>query len=80
MNSNKDIRAIEIFAGTIMEAQLVKSLLENAKIETYLENEYTGTLVPWQASGGGASPVKVVISSEDVEMAQIVLEEYHKSK
>ncbi len=80
MNTNKHIKAIEIFAGPIMEAQMVKSLLENAEIETYLQDEYVGTLVPWQASGGGANSVKIIISSEDLEKAQIVLNEYHKMK
>ncbi len=79
MNQKIDIKAIEIFAGPIMEAQLVKSLLENAEIETYLQNEYTGTLVPWQASGGGASPVKVIISSEDLEKAMEVMADYEKT-
>ncbi len=80
MKNPDKVKAIEIFAGPLMEAELVKSLLSNAEIQAYLQDEFVGTLVPWQASAGGANPVRIIISSEDMEKAELVLEAYNNSK
>lgn len=80
MNAKKEIKAIEIFAGTIMEAQLVKSLLENAEIEAFLKDDITGTLTPWIISPGGSDPVKIVISSPNYDKAMLVIDEYEKTR
>jgi hypothetical protein len=76
MKINNDIVPVEVFAGSIWEAELVKSLLENAEIETFLLDENTGTLAPWYTAGGGAGSVKVVVSSLDAEKAKVVVEEF----
>jgi len=70
---------VEVFAGTAWEAALVKSLLENAEIETFLKDEIRGTMTPWNVSPGGTDPVKVVVSSRDVEKAKLVVDDYKKS-
>lgn len=80
MESEDKIRSVEIFAGTNWEAELLKSLLENAQIEAYLKDELIGNIFPFHASPGGNSPVKVIISSLDYEKALIVLEEFRKNK
>jgi len=54
-----------------MQATLVKSLLENAEIEAYLKDEFTGTLYPWHTTPGGVGAVKVFVSSADREKARI---------
>ena len=80
MKKDNKIVPVEVFFGTILEAEMVKSLLENAKIETFLKDENTGTLAPWYTASGGMGAVKVVVSSLDFEKAKIIVEEYRKPK
>ncbi|MDP4283189.1 MAG: DUF2007-related protein [Bacteroidota bacterium] len=79
MDTNEENRPIEIFAGNIFEAGMVKSLLENAGIKAYLKDENLGTVAPWWAAGGGAGAVKVVISNLDFERAKVIVEEYYNN-
>lgn len=79
MKKNNEIEPAEVFAGTIMQCEMVKSLLENAEIEAYLKDEINGTMVPWVTSAGGINSVKIVVSSVDFEKAMIVVDEYEKN-
>ena len=79
MKSDKGIEPVEVFAGTAVQATLVKSLLENAEIEAYLKDEFTGVLYPWHTSPGGVGAVKVFVSSIDLEKARMVVEEYESN-
>lgn len=80
MNKNDEIHSIVAFAGTSIEAAIVKSLLENAEIQAFLKDDIYGTLEPWVVAGGGAGAVKVIISSADVEKAKQVVDEYEKNR
>ena len=62
-----------------MQATLVKSLLENAEIDAYLKDEFTGVLYPWHSSPGGVGAVKVLVSSVDQVKARIVVDEYENN-
>ena len=79
MSNSNDIEPVVVFSGTIWEAELVKSLLENAEIEVFLLDENTGTLAPWYTAGGGAGAVKVVVSTLDYEKAEAVIADYQKN-
>ena len=79
MKTNKEIYPVEVFAGTAVQATLVKSLLENAEIESYLKDEFSGTLYPWHSTAGGVGAVKVFVSSVDHEKARIVVNEYESN-
>ena len=79
MKKDKDITPLEVFAGTAVQATLVKSLLENAEIDAYLKDEFTGTLYPWHTTPGGVGAVKVFVSSLDHEKARIVVDEYESN-
>ncbi|MCX6287639.1 MAG: DUF2007-related protein [Bacteroidetes bacterium] len=79
MKTKDEIFPVEIYSGSIWEAEMVKSLLENAEIETFLQDENTGTLAPWYTAGGGAGSVKVVVSNLDFEKAKLIVEEYEKN-
>jgi hypothetical protein len=76
MKPNNDIEPVEVFSGTIWDAELVKSLLENAEILTFLKDENTGTLAPFYAAPGGAGSVKVVVSNLDYDEAIAIIAEY----
>jgi hypothetical protein len=79
MKYDNDIKPVEVFAGTAMQAGIVKSLLENAEIETFLQDEFIGTLNPWYATPGGAGAVKVYVSNLDYEKAKLVVEDYENN-
>jgi len=71
---------VEVFAGTQWEAALIKSLLENAEIEAYLKDEIRGTTMPWQVTPGGTNAVKVVVSSNDIEIAKQVVSDFESNR
>lgn len=79
MKTNNEIEPVEVFAGTAVQAGLVKSLLENAEIEAYLKDEFTGVLYPWHTTPGGVGAVKVFGSNIDQERARIVVDEYESN-
>jgi hypothetical protein len=76
MKTDKEIYPVEVYAGTAVQATLVKSLLENAEIVSYLKDEFSGTLYPWHITPGGVGAVKVYVSSVDHGKARIVVNEY----
>lgn len=80
MKTNDNIIPVEVFSGTILEAEIVKSLLENAEIETFLKDEFMGTLAPWNTAAGGVGSVKIVVSNLNYDKAKIIIAEYKKNK
>jgi hypothetical protein len=70
---------VVVFSGTIMQAELLKSMLEDAEIEAFLKDEFTGTLFPWFTAPGGTGSVKVVVSEEDLAKATPLVEEFKKN-
>lgn len=79
MKARNKIEPIEIFAGTAVQASMVKSLLENAEIEAYLKDEFTGVLYPWHTTPGGVGAVKVFVSNVDLDKAKMVVDEYDRN-
>jgi hypothetical protein len=79
MKPDNEITPVEVFSGTLWEAGLVRSLLENAEIEAFLRDENTGTLAPWYTAAGGAGSVKVIVSNLDFEKATEIVAEYEKN-
>jgi hypothetical protein len=69
--------AIEAYAGTLWEAQLIQSLLENAEIESYLVNSL---LNAYAFNPSIAGNVKVMISSNDIDKATIIINDYYTHK
>jgi hypothetical protein len=65
------------FAGNIVEAEFVKSLLEDAGIPCYLKDEFVGTIAPF-VEPAGLNAVKVVIRSEDLDKAKPIIDDYLK--
>jgi len=62
------------------QAAMVKSLLQNAEIETFLRDTRMGVLAPWNVTAGGAGPVKVIVSSLDFERAREVVAQYEQAE
>ncbi len=78
MKSN-EAGPVEVFSGTIWQAELVKSLLENAEIQTFLKDEFNGVMIPWVIAGGGAGSVKVIVSKSDYDKAKQIVDEFEKN-
>lgn len=54
--------------NTLMEAEITKSILDSAGIESTIRNEYMSTIYPI-----GTMPAQVVVREEDVERAHALL-------
>lgn len=80
MKANDEIRPVEVFEGTDWQANLVKSLLDNAEIESFLKDQRMGVLAPWNVAAGGAGPVKIFVSSLDFEKAREVVDAFWKAE
>jgi len=80
MKANNKTKAIEIFAGTQWEATTVQNLLENAQIEAFLMDEMMSAIAPWHSSPGASAPVRVVVSSEDLDKAMEVVKDYEEKR
>ncbi len=76
MQAHDETRAVEVFSGSIYEAEILKSILADNKIDSYLQDEYMGTMAPWNVAPGGVGSVKVVVSSDDLERAQPIVDDY----
>jgi len=80
MTKDDDIVPMEVFSGLIWEAEMIKSLLESENINSYLKDEFTGTIAPWYTSGGAFAAVTVIVSSSDYENAMIVVKEFENNR
>jgi hypothetical protein len=69
------MKIVEIFEGDSFQAQMVKNLLENEGIESFLKNEIIARSPVFR----GGSGVKVMISQLDYENAKLIVEKYKKS-
>ena len=79
MKTENGREPVEVFAGTAVQATLVKSLLENAEIKAYLKDEFTGVIAPWHTTPGGVGATRVFVSGVDLEKAMMVVEEYENN-
>lgn len=79
MKTDKENILVEIFDGTTLDAEMVKSLLENAEIKAFVKDEIMGTLCPWYTAPGGAGSVTVFVSKTDFNEAKHIVNEYEKN-
>jgi hypothetical protein len=76
MKADNDNKPIEVFSGTQWQAEMVRSLLENAAIDSFIEDGIMGTLGPWWTAPGGAGAVRVFVLESNYEMAKAIANEY----
>ena len=70
------MKLIEIFEGNPFQARMVKNLLENEGIESFLKDEIIARSPIFRPGGG----VRVMISELDYEKAKLVVNEYERSQ
>lgn len=66
-------KVIELFSGTLWEAEMIHSLLNNAGIQSFVKNNVVNSYLynPIQASG-----VKVMVLESDLKEAQGILKDF----
>jgi hypothetical protein len=69
---------IVVYSGTIVEADLLKCLLDGEGIESQLQNETIGKIAPYLSPAGAG--VNLAIVSEDLEKARPIVEDYINNK
>ena len=67
-------KTVEVFAGNIIEAGMVRHVLSSHGIDADLRDELLGMLAPWVASPGGAGAVKVLVSVGDAHAATDIID------
>jgi Putative prokaryotic signal transducing protein len=67
------------YSGTIVQADLLKCLLEGAGIHAVLEDEYIGMIAPY-VSPGGAGAVKVLVANSDMDQARSIVEDFSRQR
>lgn len=66
-------KVIELFSGTLWEAEMIHSLLNNAGIQSFVKNNVVNSYLynPIQASG-----VKVMVLESDLKEAEGILKDF----
>ncbi len=65
---------IEIFSGELWKAILIKELLEENGIASYMGSELMGTIAPWYDASGGTNPVKLKILITDYVISKALID------
>ena len=79
MSTNREFDLVEVFAGTAMEAEMVRSLLNDAEVEVFIKDGHMGTMFPFHTAPGAAGSVKVIVSNLDYAKAKLIVEDYYKN-
>jgi hypothetical protein len=69
-----------VYSGSIVDADLLRCLLDGEGIQSYLKDEMVGMVAPYVAGPGGAGAVKVVIDKEDLERARPIVDDFIREK
>src|SRR2546426_1225163 len=69
---------VVVYSGSIVEADLLKCLLDGAGVESCLQNETLGMIAPYIFQGGAG--VGVAVLREDLEAARPIVEDYATNK
>jgi hypothetical protein len=75
MDNSKAI--VEIYSGTLWESEMIKSLLEDSNIESFIKNSVLNSYAYEPTSSG---EVKVMIPGSDFEKAKEIVEQFNKNR
>ncbi|MDP2335673.1 MAG: DUF2007 domain-containing protein [Bacteroidota bacterium] len=70
---------VEIFAGELWQAEMIKEMLEDNGIQAYMKNELMGNIAPWIVSPGGTASVKINISTSDYARSKELIDELNSN-
>ena len=57
---------------------MVKNLLENEDIVSYITNDIVGTALPWHVAPGGYGAIKLTVALENYDKAKSIIDEFEK--
>jgi Putative prokaryotic signal transducing protein len=69
---------VVVYSGTIVEADLLRCLLDGEGIESMLQNEALGMIAPYVFPAGAG--VCVLIQRGDLDKARPIVEDYARNK
>jgi hypothetical protein len=69
---------IVVYSGNIVEADLLKCLLDGEGVLSRLENENIGMIAPYLSPAGAG--VKLAVDAADLERARPIVEDYIRNK
>jgi hypothetical protein len=69
---------VVVYSGNIVEADLLKCLLDGEGILSRLENENIGMIAPYLSPAGAG--VKLAVDVQDLEKARPIVEDYARNK
>jgi hypothetical protein len=79
MKTKNDFKLVEVFDGSMLQAEMLRSLLENAEIEAIIKDGIMGTLNPWYTAPGGAGAVSVWVADTNLEKAKQIVSDYQNN-
>jgi hypothetical protein len=71
--SSDDNNTVELFSGTLWEAQMITSLLQNEGIESFLKNS---VLQPYAFNPSIAQQIKIMVLKSDLEKSEEIMNRY----
>ncbi|MGB4774937.1 MAG: DUF2007 domain-containing protein [Daejeonella sp.] len=74
------IRPVEVFAGELWQATMIKNILEDNGIQVFLENNLMSTIDPWIVEAGGFNPAKIIISNLDYDLSVQLINEFNNNE
>jgi hypothetical protein len=69
---------VVVYSGNIVEADLLKCLLDGEGVLSRLENENIGMIAPYLSPAGAG--VKLAVDAADLERARPIVEDYVRNK
>ncbi|PLX15704.1 MAG: hypothetical protein C0597_08550 [Marinilabiliales bacterium] len=79
MTKKEEFELVEVFAGTSLQAEMVKSLLLDVNIEAFIKDGHMGTMFPFHTAPGAAGSVKIVVSNQNYDQAKLIVEDYYRN-
>jgi hypothetical protein len=66
-----------VYSGNIVQADILKSVMEGEGIDAFLEDEFIGMIAPY-VSPGGAGAVKVLVPKNQLDRARAIVKDFTK--
>jgi hypothetical protein len=73
---DKDLTPYEVFEGSAWEAGLLKSILEDNDIETYITEAQS---LPWNSLPVKGAAAKVFVALKDLVQAKAIVDEFYSN-
>jgi hypothetical protein len=73
---DKDLAPYEVFEGSAWEAGLLKSILEDNDIETYITEAYS---LPWNSLPVKGAAAKVFVALKYLVQAKAIVDEFYSN-